>query len=278
VSRTVILLLGAPDFAPGILFKMFQDIEGVGSYFQPFTRHLDLISKYSLTLRAEYGIPPGYFDSYQKIPDLFKNYPKIDAEISFSMIRPFLMNCADSARDYVVFEMSHSENLLSQALELWPNAKVVTLRDIPGQKFEKDSRKKVTHEELVQEYSGSAKNILEFCGITHYSDQNLSFTSDWLKLNYTLDGIEVRTAKPYVGLSLSRDGLEKLLRQRSALLELAKLELQVNSLKSQLESVHQVAEQRLAIIHELDSALKEQRARVPKSNRALSFFRNPFKS
>lgn len=257
MSGSVVLLSGVPDFAPGLLFKIFLDIPGVEAFFRPLARNLDLIVKYSDILRGETGIPAGYFDSYGHHTDLFRNYPRQDfprsPEDSLQALMPFLEDCRTSATRCAVFELSGCEESILELSQRWPDAKMISLKEIAG--LHSNQVKYLSEESLAKDYISEAREILSFCGIHDYSKDLPCLNSDWLKLVYFRQGLEMKKPKDFGGLTVERAVLEKLLRQRKAILELGKQEVQIHSLEGQLKQMEQIAAERMTAIHAMEKTI-----------------------
>ena len=249
MSAKVVLLSGAPVYAPGILYKIFQDIEGVETFYRPFLPNLDLIAGYSVVLRGEPGVPPGYFDSYSRYPNLFRKYPGT-SKAAAETLRTFLEACRNCGATSVVFDMSGDEDGVPHLLELWPDAVLITLGDST---LPKNARrvKNVTEKELLSDYPSSAISILQFCGIENQALNSVSLNSDWLNLSYKNKKLEFRHPVAYAGFGITRLALEKLLLQTQVILEQGRKQCEIVSLQTQLALVQQAADERLDLIHKL---------------------------
>jgi hypothetical protein len=282
---SIVFLGGVPPQTPGLLFKVFQQLAGVKVYYQPFRPNLDLFAKYSLALRGDPGVPAGYFDSYTAEPDLLSHYPyalKAEpfTEAWWQSFQLFLTACIESAQrdcglNGVVFEISGFEVLLPDLLRHWSAAKAILLDRLPeGCRTLDATALWIKRDRFIQDYLESVQEVLWFCGFLDLVQPEILPTSDWLKLCYSASELEPLHAdlvphSPYQS-DLDRHSLNKLLVQREFMVKLGRQEVEINSLKTQIEGVHRAAEDRLAVIQRLDAEVKRLKAANSTPNSPIS--------
>jgi len=264
----IVFICGVPPLFKGILLKIFIHLPEIPVYYQPFKLNLDLFVKYSLTLRGLPAIPPGYFDSYNQYPEIFHYYPTNLEKVSFESFLPFLKACINTGSQGVVFEISGFEGWIPKLLEYYPTAKFVIFEPLSEEvtinfrEINPDAKRIINKEELLHHYYESTQSILSFCEFLSFLKEELFLTSDWLKLAYVDSGLEIVEPDTIYSDHLDRSVLSKLLEQSATIVELGRLEVEVNSLKTQLNQISYAAAERLKVIEILNAEIIRLKAEI----------------
>ena len=252
MNPKITVLVGAPSYAPGILYKIFADRPKIETFFRPFTPNLDLIAGHLKICRSDPTLYPWYLDRYNQYAELFSQYPTSVTE----SIRPFLIKCASVGAEHIVFDLGSKPEQWNDLSELWPNSKWIWIGEPPvGLKVFQTSLA-----QLQNDYVGIGGEILKYCGISEPEDCQIHFNSDWVNLDYAKRGLNFWTRETSVAHDLNRRQLAIYLELKAAIYTLGKMEADISSLNTQLQAERIVSSQRLKIIEELNHEVNRLRS------------------